>query len=134
MHYLFWKIPRRIVHRALLHHQALRNSPSSINLECARDRLLMGRAAHLSTIVNPNALSVLADPSADNSPRSFWRVGTSKLFFITQFRMRSGQAVMGRAAHLSTILHPNALSVLAGPCPERLLHLLKKATLEVVDK
>ena len=44
-------------------------------------------------IYDSNALSVLGDPSADSSPRSFQSSGTSKLSFLIQFRNRSGQAV-----------------------------------------
>ena len=38
-------------------------------------------------------LSVPADPSADSSPSSSLRAGTSKLFFIKKLINRSGQAV-----------------------------------------
>ena len=94
---------------------------------------------------NVNTLSVLADPSADSSSPLSQSTVTSKLSLLTQLSNRSGQAVNGEGCTpicvfnqpvgcLVILNRVNALSVLAGPRPERLLHLMKKATLEMVDK
>lgn len=45
-----------------------------------------------------NALTVLADPSADGPKHSVQLAGTSKLFFVTQLRIRSGQVINEQAS------------------------------------
>ena len=51
MHLLFWQIPRRIAHRVFLYQQALRSYPFSVSSKSARDRRLVGREAHLFTML-----------------------------------------------------------------------------------
>ena len=76
-------------------------------------------------LYNVNALSVLRDPSADSAPRSSASPGTSKLSFVTQFRMRSGQAVNGEGS--TPTYDSYALSVLTDPSAESSLRSLWRA-------
>ena len=71
--YLFWQIPRRVIHYLFLDHQALRNFPSSLNSECARDRRINKKVPHLFTGTSNHQITIGR----------------------CQFRNRSGQAVNG---------------------------------------